>query len=266
MPWEGWGLKKLMLLLTALLMLLPGALAESDEIVSRFWPEDGEFLTFTGEDGLTVLQAHVLLEIGPEIANYLFFYAELRNDGAEPLFIDCQVTVRDVRGYEGDVEEYKEGDPNVLRPGGMAYYRASISLDGFCEDAGWAWDELTPDDLSGVTVRFFGGQEEWLDVPAVEYYGSWALRPATVTAMERTADDELWVTILNDTGEELEFPRLSMGVYDAQGRLLYVPWHLNGLQYEDDPPVPAGGTFTRDIDIGMSYIPENAEYRAFFYE
>lgn len=230
-------------------LLLSAAIAQA-EIVSLFWPEsEDSLLTFTMPDGLTVLTAHVILDIGPDSYNGMEFYAECRNDGDEPICLDCDILC-DADGWSEKGRQYLYCNPYVLRPGQTGYLRGYME---FVEYWMVGREYVALEELLRLEIRLFASDESLRIEDDIRM-------PHVTTSVERLDPPQdsggiIWqmlrVTITNDSGEDFFDPFIAVGAYDAQGRLLYVPpdGAMDGIEMETVLIIPDGGSLIVDVPV-----------------
>lgn len=229
-------------------LLLTAASARA-ELVSLFWPESEEgFLTFTMQDSLVLLTAHVILDIGPDSHNEMQFYAEYRNDGDESICADCNILC-DADGWSEEGGQLLYSMPRVLRPGQTGYFCGYMSFGNY-----WQADEeyVAMEELRRLDIGLFASDDlfgigEDVSTPQVA---------ATVERLDPQRNDGIiWqtlrVTLTNVSGEDLFDPRIAVGAYDAQGRLLYVPpdGAMDGIVMETMLVIPDGGSLIVDVPV-----------------
>lgn len=272
-------MKKILLIL-ALCLLLSAAAAHAQP-VSLFWPEaEGLFLSLTPYDGLTPISAHVILDIGPDSGNRLAFYAEYRNDGDEPLRPGSNILYCASPAWYGDryAEEkdlygwyHTYSAPDVLMPGQTGYCYGSLPLDDYLAKNDKAY--VTAEDISWIEIRLFDDEDashKTDNVPPVTA----TVEPLPPPQGSRSVFKTLRVTVANDSGEDIAQPNVAVCAYDAQGRLLYMPYAANVACYESDDMflLPDGGSLVVDlyVDDAIGAILEaggleDVEYRCLVY-
>lgn len=272
-------MKKLMIWLALCLLTLPAA-ARADYVTLRSGDGSDLVRVETDDPDVTVTEWTLIVETGEDgVIADMYFCADVRNDGywVVPLG-EATVVTKDGREYKKVYGEYAHG--YYIPEGGAAYYSERIF------GGSWNWMPEAPrgvtlDSLERVTI----GLLDTLDGTQVDYaYLAEALWDGVEAKVERLSprwvNGERWetlrVTVENHSGEDMN-PGVSIGAYDAQGRLICaVSEDLDVRFGKDSLLFPDGSSFVIDlcVDDGMrfnvlDYLTrtgvEVAEYRVRLY-
>lgn len=229
------------LLVWVLLGLLWLPAARADYVTWR--PDDAQpRVRVTAAEGLSISEWCAVAVTDEEgVIEEIFFYGRVANGTDQWVHPTAVVTLagEDGRIYEdgswGNAYSY------VIAPGRESYMGEDLMTR-------WLWDDdkprMTPDELAMITVHVgweLYGEEEGVRLPPE------GARASVERLSPRWAVRQLWetlrVTVTNDSGETYAGLGVSVGAYDAQGRLLYVA---------DDMVSSAQGGFS--IPDGSSFV------------
>lgn len=232
------------LLIWVLLGLLWLPAARADYVTWR--PDDAQpRVCVTTEEGLSVSEwCAVAVTDAEGVIGEIFFYCRVANGTDQWVVPSARVTLEseDGRTYAydlwGNVYSY------AIAPGRESYMGENLMFQ-------WQWEDNSPcvtlEELVMLTVHMdweLYPEEEGVRLPPE------GARASVERLSPRWAGGQLWemlrVTVMNDSGETYAGLGVSVGAYDAQGRLLYAVDDLISSA-QGGLSIPDGSSFVIDM-------------------